>query len=466
MACPGAPAERARRGAAPARRAAFEVLRRTFEHGAWTDRAFRTAADRHGLAGRDRAFAQRLAYGAVKRRGTTDHLAEALANRPTSRLDPPALAALRLGLYEVLFEGGAAHAAVGEAVELAKGSAPGRRRRAAAGLVNAVLRRASRDGDELVSSLTNRTPAEAALALSYPDWVVARLWDELGRDEALALLAAMNEPPERSLRVNRLRATPDEVLAALAAAGEAAASPPADAGLLAPPDALIAGGPWGPRLLGLVGEGVLVPQSRASQAVVSLVEAQPGERVLDLCAAPGMKSTALAAAVGEAGEVRSVEANRGRASELSRLAELLGARAVRVEVADASRLDAGAGYDRVLVDPPCTDLGALASRPDARWRKTADQAADLAALQGRILARGAAALRPGGTLVYSTCTISRAENEDVVAGLLAADGSLEADDLGDSHERVRSPHDRRFLQTRPDRDGTDGFFIARLRSVA
>jgi 16S rRNA (cytosine967-C5)-methyltransferase len=136
---------------------------------------------------------------------------------------------------------------------------------------------------------------------------------------------------------------------------------------------------------------------------------------------------------------------------------------VQVVVADA-RDDLGGGYDRVLVDPPCSDLGTLASRPDARWRKSPPLIAELAGLQGEILARGAASLRPGGALVYSTCTISRSENEQLVSGALsAAPPGLRADELGSERPRLASPHDARFLQTRPDRDGTDGFFIARLR---
>jgi 16S rRNA (cytosine967-C5)-methyltransferase len=115
------------------------------------------------------------------------------------------------------------------------------------------------------------------------------------------------------------------------------------------------------------------------------------------------------------------------------------------------------------VDPPCTDLGALASRPDARWRKTPEQAARLASLQLQVLSRGARALRPGGSIVYSTCTISRDENESVVEAALAGDPGLDADDLGAAHPALASPHDSRFLQTRPDRDRTEGFFIARLR---
>jgi 16S rRNA (cytosine967-C5)-methyltransferase len=434
----------------PARRAAFEVLRRTFEHGAWADRAFRSAAERHGLGGSARGLAQHLAYGAVQRRGTTDHVAALLADRPVDELDPPLRAALRLGLYELLFTSDPAeHAVVGEAVELAKGGMRGRARsRAAGGLVNAVLRRAAREREGLIADLDDSTPEGAALAHSYPEWLARLWWDELGPDAARSLMAGMNEPPERALRVNTLRAGSE---------GGADGDP------LALPETLVPVSRWTEEIRTRVEAGELVPQSRASQAVVALLGPRPGERVLDLCAGPGIKSTHMAARMEDRGEIRSVELNEARAEEIAKLAEKLGAGCVRPEVADATVADLGAGYDRVLVDPPCTDLGTLASRPDARWRKGREAPERLAEIQTTILERGAAGLRPGGTLLYSTCTISRRENEDVVLAALADDAALAADDLGGQHPALASPHDSRFLQTRPDRDRTDGFFIARLR---
>ena len=276
----------------------------------------------------------------------------------------------------------------------------------------------------------------------------------------------MDEPAETALRVNTMRTDRDVVLARLADAGEAVEVPAAADPLLAPAEALVVAGPWGKALEKMLAEGELVAQARASQAVVALLDPQPGERVLDLCAGPGIKSTAIGARVGEGGEVRALELDPGRASQISELVERLGTRSVRPEVADAAVADLGEGYDRVLVDPPCTDLGALASRPDARWRKDADQAVRLAELQRAILVRATRALRAGGTLVYATCTISRAENEDVVEAVLDEVPGLRADELGGDHPTLASTHDARFLQTRPDRDGTDGFFIARLRASA
>jgi 16S rRNA (cytosine967-C5)-methyltransferase len=202
--------------------------------------------------------------------------------------------------------------------------------------------------------------------------------------------------------------------------------------------------------------GVLVPQSRASAAVVAALDPRPGERVLDLCAGPGIKTTQIAARMNDRGEVVAVERDPRRCDEIRVLCERLGVGCVQVVTSDA-RGDFGAGYDRVLVDPPCSDLGTLASRPDARWRKSGEQIARLAELQAEILDRAAAALRPGGTIAYSTCTISARENEAV-----ASTAPIAVDDLGALSPGLASQSDSRFLQTRPDRDRTDGFFLARF----
>jgi 16S rRNA (cytosine967-C5)-methyltransferase len=449
---------------APARRAAFEVLRRVFEHEAWADRALPAAVERHHLDPRERAQAQRLAYGAVQRRATSDHLLLLLSGRSPERLDPPVTAALRLGLFELMFSSATPdHAAVDQAVELAKGGIEEERRaRAAAGLVNAVLRRAAREREALMAALADSTPNEAAVAHSYPVWLAEMWFTELGPAAARSLMAAMNEPAETAMRANTLRADPAELARELRAAGQKLERP-SGTGPLAPPEALVLAGRLIETARRRISEGELIPQSRASQGVVALLDPRPGERVLDLCAAPGVKATAIAARMANRGEVTAVELDPGRAGQLRELCGRASATAVRVVRADAASDDVGDGYDRILVDPPCSDLGALASRPDARWRKSPEMIERLASVQGAILERAGRALRPGGTLVYSTCTISAREGEERIAALLAREPMLCADDLGAAHPDLASPREARFLQTRPDRDRTDGFFIARLR---
>lgn len=450
----------------PARSLAFETVRATFEQDAHSERFFREAADRAELPGRERAQAQRLAFGSVQRRGTTDTAIEKLAERSTRLLDPPVIAALRLGLYELLFADGTPdHAAVDQAVELVKGSGAAH----AAGLVNAVLRRAGREREALMGFLLgdDSTPERAAVAHSMPLWLAQMWWEELGADSARTLLAACNEPAELALRVNTLRGDREAALTALRGAGLDAESAHG-AWPLAPAEAVVVDGRTGATVPELIATGDLVPQSRGSAGVVEVLDPQPGENVLDLCSGPGIKSGQIAARMGDRGEVVAVEQEPKRAAEVAEQAHLLGLRSITVVEADAATPALGPGFDRVLVDPPCSDLGALASRPDARWRKSPRLIERLVELQGAILRRGVEALRPGGTLVYSTCTISRREGEEQIAALVneASSGALPpltVDDLGALAPQLASSHDPRCLQLRPDRDRTTGFFVSRLK---
>jgi 16S rRNA (cytosine967-C5)-methyltransferase len=438
---------------AEARRCAFQVVRRVFEQDAYADRALQAQAG--ALDGRDRALAMRLAFGTIQRKGTLDHLIERLASRPTERLDPPVLAALRLGLYELLYLAGAPDwAVVADAVELAKAGPRG-----AHGLVNAVLRRAAREGRErLLGPLRDDTPEQAAIEHSHPAWLAQLWWRELGAERAKALMAADNGPGELALRVNTLRASIEEVAAALAALPAQARRDPAI------PEALVIDGPLDVHGLAAWREGKAIAQSRAAMLVAHALGPEPGERVLDLCAAPGGKSTHLAALMEDRGEVVAVELNPARAAALQATARRLGAGIVRVEVSDAARRrPAGDSFDRVLVDPPCSGLGTLQARPDLRWRMSLERIAEMQGLQAAILAAGASALRPGGVLVYSTCTVSAAENERQVQGFLKRHENFALEDLGVRWPAYAHGGEPGTLQTLPHRDRTAGFFVARLR---
>jgi 16S rRNA (cytosine967-C5)-methyltransferase len=390
----------------PARVAAHRVLVRVLTEGAYADRALHGEA--RELSARDRALAKQLAFGAVQRRLTLDHV---IAQRTSRELEPSVRAALQLGLFQLLFlDGVAPYAAVAEAVELAKPS-PGHR------LVNAVLRRVAQDGVELPS---DATPQGAAIRHSHPEWLVRMWWDELGAGETRALLAADNQPAELALRVNTL-----------AAGAQLDDVPGRREG-----DTILVDGGFDAFAHPGWKAGWFTPQSRASQRVAPALAPQPGERVLDLCAAPGGKTTHLAALMQGEGEVVAVERHAGRAEALRRTCERLHATNVTVVCADATSYRDDRGFDRVLLDPPCSGLGTLRSHPDLRWRASPGAIARLAALQDALLETARAALRPGGpqTLVFSVCTISRAE------------------------ERLRGTSRWRTL---PHRDGTDGFYIAR-----
>jgi 16S rRNA (cytosine967-C5)-methyltransferase len=451
---------------APARSCAYTVLRRVFEGGAYADQALQAEASE--LDARDRALAMRLAYGAVQRRGTVDHVIELLAERPARRLDAPVLAALRLGLYELLYlQGSPDYAVVADAVELSKAHA-----RAGHGLVNAVLRRAAREGsDALLGRLSDGTPELAAVKHSHPEWIARLWWDELGAEHARALLAFDNEPGEVALRANTL------VNDAATLAERLPVRTHRDPLI---PEALVLDEPFDSHGSPLWREGAFIAQSRAAMLVARTLAPSPGERTLDLCAAPGGKSTHLAALMQGDGEVLAVERDTRRAGALVRTAQRLRAGNVRVEIADASRwplpgnAEAAGGFDRVLVDPPCTGLGTLQARADLRWRVTPDAMAEMARAQRAILAAGAAALRPGGLLVYSTCTISPTENERQIDAFLDSHRDFAIDDLAPElpaypmvasarRSEERAAVRRGAAMTLPHRDGTAGFFIVRLR---
>jgi 16S rRNA (cytosine967-C5)-methyltransferase len=424
-----------------ARACAYAVLRRTFEQGAYTDRALHAAA--RGLEPRDRALATRLAYGAVQRRLTLDHLIAAFSERT---LDPPVTAALRLGLYELLWLESAPHAVVHDTVELAKGSGGHT-------LVNAVLRRATREGDALLAGLDDGDPAAAAIKHSMPEWIVRMWWDTLGDEATRALLARCNEPAEASLRANTLVVAD---AAALAATLPVATSVPGD-----PPEAVIALAPFDAHGSAAWRAGALMPQSRAAMLVAHALDPQPGERVLDLCAAPGGKTTHIAALMRGRGEVVAVDRHTGRAQALHRTCVRMRATNVVVETGDAGRpRRVGEQFDRVLLDPPCSGLGTLQSRPDLRWRASPEQNDALVLEQARLLSAAAAALAPGGTLVYSTCTISPRENERQIQAFLDDRSDFAALDL---QPRFPAWSAGAQLLALPSVQGSDGFFIAALR---
>ena len=391
----------------PGRRAAFEVVRRTLAEGAYTDRALH--AETRGLDARDRAFAKRLAFGTVQRRGTFDWITAQHTTR--KRLDPEVRAALHLGLEQLLFlDGVADHAAIGESVELAKPNSGYK-------MVNAILRNVQRQGAELPS---DEDPAGAAIRHSHPEWLVRRWWDWLGADATRALLAADNEPAELALRVNTL-VPQDGVLDEIP--GERVGE-----------TTIVVEGAFDAFAHPAWEAGAFMPQSRASQRVAAFLAPQPGERVLDLCSAPGGKTTHLAALMEGRGELVAVERHPGRATALERTCERMHAANVRVVTGDAVQFRDEAGFDRILLDPPCSGLGTLQSHPDLRWRVREHELSSLAAIQDALLLAARANLRPGGTIVFSVCTLNPGEERVTSAGA---------------------------WRTFPSTDGTDGFYCSR-----
>ena len=422
----------------PARRAAYEVLLRVFEQEAYADRAFRSAAE--GLDDRERAFAQRLAYGSVQRVRTLDHAIGTLGRRPVRKLDPPVRAALRLGAYQLL-SGMSPHAAVGETV----GVVPARAR----GFTNGALRALARTGPPF------RLPdgdgvAAIGVRTSHPDWIVQTFVDELGHDAALATLALDNEPPPVTLRVNPMRTTADDVARELREQGVDVEVAPLV------PRALLARHTGDLGALDAVRGGRVTPQDQSSQAVVAALDPQPGERMLDVAAAPGGKAMAVAERMNGDGLVVAADLHPARVRAIARAAARLGLDAVSPLAADGRRLPVrDASFDRVLLDAPCTGLGVLRRRPDARWRVQSRDVGQLAALQRDLLTCAARAVRPGGRLVYSVCTLTRMETLAVDA--FAASELPELVALEPPGQPWR-PHGRGALLV-PSAAGTDGMFV-------
>jgi 16S rRNA (cytosine967-C5)-methyltransferase len=382
------------------REVALEALVRV-EEGAYANVLLPALLRTTDLEQRERAQTTELVYGTLRRRRSLDALLEPVLDRDLDDVDAPVRAALRLGVYQ-LVEGVAPHAAVGETVGALASVVP-----RAKGFVNAVLRRVADlgppwpwpDGDS-VEAVGIRT--------SMPDWIVARMFEDLGVEDGRAALEIANEPPALTLRINPRRATVTDVEAELVAAGAGV-----ERGRLLP-DALIVRGGGDPGRIAAVADGRATPQDQGSQAVAAAVGALPGDRVLEIGAAPGGKVTAIAEAMDDDGAVFAVDVHPGRLALVQRAASRLGVAAVVPVAADGRRLPFPEGsFDRVLLDAPCSGFGVLRRRAEARWRIEPAAVDELAALQRDLLASAAAMLRPGGRLVYSVCTLTRAETVDV-----------------------------------------------------
>lgn len=417
----------------PARRVALAALQRVDEDEAWSTAAV-PAAIGDLPDQRDRAFAGHLAYESLRWQGTLDHLLEQHCRRPLTDVEPALLRVLRLGALQLWHSDVPPHAAVQTSVELAREAVPAARADGAAGFVNGVLRSLSRSladgGPQWPTDPRDRT----ALTTGHPRWVVDDLADRHGLARAAAILAADSEPAGLTLRARDDR---DELLAELRTAGVRATP-----GRLAPEAVHVEG--IDPRTLPAVAEGRARPQDEASMLVVHAAEVQPGDRVLDLCAGPGGKTTHLATLAGPEGHVTAVELYEHRARQVAAAASAMGVE-VDVRTGDATDppLAPDERFDVVLVDAPCTGLGVGRRRPEVRWRRQPADVPALAALQRSLLSEAGRWVAPGGRLVYAVCTWTAEETDRVVD---------RATPTGFTCTSRR--------QLLPDTDGTDGMFIA------
>jgi 16S rRNA (cytosine967-C5)-methyltransferase len=407
---------------------------------------------------RDRALAGEIAAGTLRWQGAFDHIISAFAGRPIARLDAEVLEILRLTIFQLLhLTRVPASAAVDDAVSLTKKAG----KRSAAPLVNAVLRRVSRERDRLPLPPRDASSTEAALAylsttLSHPRWLAERWLARYGFDAAERWCQFNNSPAALTLRANRLQTSPRQLADDLRQHG-VETRPTRFA-----PDGLIVE-QGNPLTTPFAPTGAFVVQDEASQLVALMTRVRPGERVLDACASPGGKTTAMAAAMGDDGLIVAADMRPRRIRLLANTVRRSGAAHIHVVQADAAASPFAISFDCVLVDAPCSGLGTLRRDPDIKWKRQEAELALNASSQVALLDAVSSSVRPGGRLVYSTCSSEPEENEDVVADFLTARPEFAVDTSVELPESVRPMIDGRgFLVTLPSRDGLEAFFAAAL----
>ena len=444
---------------APARTAAYHALRAIA--GERADLPAALAKSRQHLSDeRDRALTAEIVTGTLRWQRSLDHLVEHLSNRPVSRIDPEVTAILRLSLYQLLHLSRVpASAVVDDAVDLTRAA----RKPSASGFVNAVLRQTLRQRHRLPLPPRPEGMSDRAAALDYlgvthshPDWLVARWLDRYGFDAAERSVQFNNQTPSLTLRANSLRVLREEVARALADDDiETVPTAHAPHGLI-----VTAGNP-----LRRPPDGLFFVQDEASQLVPLAVNAQPGDRVLDLCASPGGKTTAMAADMRDSGTIVACDVRDRRIALLKDTVHRSGAARIQVlRVGAAGALPFAAAFDRVLVDAPCSGLGTIRRDPDIRWRRSEGDLAALARDQGALLSRAAAVVVPGGRLVYATCSSEPEENEEVVDAFLAEHTDFSLLDLRRERLEVITPFldDRGMMRTLPFEHGLEAFYAAAL----
>jgi 16S rRNA (cytosine967-C5)-methyltransferase len=451
------PAEAERGRIAPARAAAYQVLRAVSSGKADLPHALARARARLPDE-RDRALAGEVATGTLRWQAAFDRIVQEFSGRPLTKLDPEVLDVLRSAIFQLLhLDRVPTSAVVSDAVDLTKKIG----KRSAAPLVNAVLRRTSRERDHLPLPPRPDTAANReaqldylAITLSHPRWLAVRWLDRFGFEDTEAWMRFDNSPAPLTLRTNRLRTTTADLVQALAAHG--VRTKPGKHG----EDALIVT-EGNPLLTPVANEGLFVVQDEASQLVAQLVAACPGERVLDACASPGGKTTAIAARMGDRGLIVATDVRRRRVDLLARTVRSSGASSIRIVRADASGLpfaELSARFDWILLDVPCSGLGTIRRDPDVRWRRQEADLPRFAESQLRMLTETSRLVRPGGHLVYATCSSEPDENEEVV-GQFIDDGRFGL--AAPAVSRVLTTPDG-YLRTYPFRHGLEAFFGAVL----
>lgn len=432
------------------REQALTVLRET-ERGSFADHLLDAA--RRELDSRDSGFLLELVYGVLRNRARIDWLLDRFSRQPIASTDDWTRNILRLAAYQLLFlDRVPPSAAVNTATELAKRH--GRKPK----YVNGLLRTLARSRETLPVPADEDPATRLAILHSHPRWLVARWIDRFGLDRTDETLRRNNQPAPLVLRANALKNTRDELVALLEQQGAAVRATRQS--------------PWGIELLSSAGitalpsykEGRFMVQDEAAQLVSLLLDPRPGETVLDACAAPGGKTTHLAELMHDQGTIIALDSRRDRLPKISENASRLGISIIRPVLGDAAAFREGT-FDRVLVDAPCSGLGVLRRHPDGRWTKTEATLREKNVIQLHILSNCASLVRPGGTVVYSTCTTEPEENEDVVSHFLANNAVFSVDTAPPCRIEQSQPpllDSNGFFRTFPSTTDMDGFFAVRL----
>lgn len=439
------------------RHAAFLILDRIIRERSYADILLDQELSKGLIQGPDRGLLTELVYGSLRRQGTLDHLIRRFSSIRIEKIERSVHILLRLGLYQLMFlDRVPPSAAVNETVKLVKLLAP-----KASGFVNAVLRETDRNRESIPWPDKVADPVEWMSARhSVPNWI-ARMWlDQLGPEQSELLAATMSEAPPVTLRVNILKCSRNELITILAS--EQISAEPCRFS------------PHGIQILSHTPlthldsfrQGFFTIQDEASQLVALILDPAPGDRVLDLCAAPGGKATCIAELMGNSGEVVAADINPRRLKQVQLLADRLGTSIIKPVVANAEKPfdPTSRPFHKVLVDAPCSGLGVLRRNPEGKWWKSPDDLTTLAALQRRIMKNAAGVVAPGGILVYATCSTTPVENEAVVNDFLSLHNDFVLEDIRKSSPLLAELcSSNGHFRPWPHLHGMDGFFAARLR---
>jgi 16S rRNA (cytosine967-C5)-methyltransferase len=441
------------------RQAACETLLRIRKEGGFADRLIDIELSNGILSGPDRGLYAELVFGVLRHQGTLDHILQQLLEKPMIELDPLALVILRIGLYQLTcLDRIPESAAVNESVNLAKLITPG-----TSGLINAVLRNYLRRRDTITFPDISTNPAAAiATRHSQPEWLVEQWIGQLGVNEARQLAEASSQQPPLTLRVNTLCTTRDQLLKEFETHGIEAAP------CRYSPDGIAMTARHMVSTLPGFEAGLFAVQDEASQLAGRLLGAEPGERVWDACCAPGGKSCHIAQLMGDRGELIATDISRSKLTLVQDSLRRLGINSVSTAVADLHRPDTfpDGCFDRILLDAPCSGLGVIRRNPEAKWRLFSGDITRLAAVQKTLLKNAADKLKPGGTLLYSTCSTSEAENEMVVEDFLLHHPGFVLENLSDLFPSLSDLIAfYGMFRVWPHRHGMDGFFAARIKRV-